>query len=408
MSYILHIDGDSFFVACHVALEPHLKGKPVITGAERGIASAMSREAKNIGITRGMPVFRIKAEFPEVIILSSDYKLYSIFSNRMYNIVRRYSSKVEPYSIDECFADLEGNQEEVERLGRKIKNDLETDLGMTFSVGIAATKSLAKVASSHRKPSGFTFMEVHMIENFLKEVPIGDVWGIGWRSAPRLRARGLLTAFDFISQTEATLQTYYSKPYQELWYELRGVRIHTVHTHFEIQKSIMKTETFTSPSSDKEYIFSELSKNVEQAMHKLREMGLYAGSMNFYLKTQEFRYIGSSIEFSETNRPEDIITKIRPLFEKIYKTKTRYRKTGVTLHKLSEYRRQSLFETKDPEGDVLYTALDRLAEKYGMAPVFLSSSLQAKEKKRVYPRTHLLSKPPGVRPLSIPLMGEVF
>src|SRR6185369_6203305 len=104
MSTILHIDGDYFFASCEISLNPSLRGKPVVTGQERGIATSMSPEAKALGVHRGMPVFKIRKEFPQVIITTSNYKNYGIFAQRMYDIVRRYSPLVEEYSIDECFA----------------------------------------------------------------------------------------------------------------------------------------------------------------------------------------------------------------------------------------------------------------------------------------------------------------
>src|SRR5688572_2309237 len=98
---ILHIDGDSFFVSCEQSLNPSLRGKPVVTGEEKGIASAMSPEAKKLGIHRGMPVFQIRKLYPETIILPGDYDAYALFAERMYTIVRRHAPLVEEYSIDE-------------------------------------------------------------------------------------------------------------------------------------------------------------------------------------------------------------------------------------------------------------------------------------------------------------------
>src|ERR1700743_1359130 len=105
---ILHIDGDAFFAACEVSRNPWLRGKPVVTGQERGIVSAATYEAKRLGIHRAMPIFRVKREFPQVIILPGDYELYGMYATRLYAIARRYARVVEEYGIDECFADLSG------------------------------------------------------------------------------------------------------------------------------------------------------------------------------------------------------------------------------------------------------------------------------------------------------------
>src|SRR5882757_3199255 len=105
---ILHIDGDSFFAACEVAKNPKLRGRPVITGRERGIVSACTYEAKARGVKRGVSLSEALKACPDAIVLPSDYETYSLFSNRVYEIVRRYTPAVEEYSIDECFADLTG------------------------------------------------------------------------------------------------------------------------------------------------------------------------------------------------------------------------------------------------------------------------------------------------------------
>src|SRR5215831_11278028 len=147
---IVHIDGDAFFAACEQSRRPKLQGRPVVTGKERGIASSMSYEAKARGVTRGMPLHDIRRLCPDCIIMPSDYETYSLFSVRMFDIVRRYTGDVEEYSIDECFADLTGLRRPLRmsyrQMVERIKSDLDTELGMTFSVGLAPTKVLAKVA----------------------------------------------------------------------------------------------------------------------------------------------------------------------------------------------------------------------------------------------------------------------
>jgi DNA polymerase-4 len=105
---ILHVDGDSFFVSCELTRRPDLRGRPVVTGEERGIATAVNPAAKKLGVVRGMRTREIRRSFPSVVILPSDYVMYAQYARRMYDIVGRYTDKVEEYSIDECFADLTG------------------------------------------------------------------------------------------------------------------------------------------------------------------------------------------------------------------------------------------------------------------------------------------------------------
>jgi DNA polymerase IV len=162
---IVHIDADAFFASCEQAVNPKLKGKPVVTGKERGIAAAVSYEAKARGVKRGMTIREIQALCPDAIHLPSDYETYSLFSQRMFAIVRRYTPDVEEYSIDECFCDLTGLRRPLrmsyETMAAHIKADLEHDLGLTFAVGLAPTKVVAKLASKWQKPAGLTVISGH-------------------------------------------------------------------------------------------------------------------------------------------------------------------------------------------------------------------------------------------------------
>src|SRR5712691_11040004 len=169
---VLHIDGDAFFASCEQARDPQLQGQPVITGKERGIAASMSYKAKARGVTRGMRLFEIKRLCPDAIILPSDYETYSLLSQRLFAIVRRYTPDVEEYGIDECFADLTGLRRVLRMnytdIARKIKHDLDTELGCTFAAGLAPNKVVAKIASKWQKPSGFTAIQARDLHLFLK------------------------------------------------------------------------------------------------------------------------------------------------------------------------------------------------------------------------------------------------
>jgi DNA polymerase IV len=139
----------------------------------------MSYEAKARGVTRGMRLSEIKKRCPDAIILPSDYETYSLLSQRLFAIVRRYTPEVEEYSIDECFADLTGLRRPLrlsyEQMAQQMKHDLDTELGCTFSVGLAPNKVVAKIASKWQKPSGFTAIPGRDIHLFLKAIPAGKV-----------------------------------------------------------------------------------------------------------------------------------------------------------------------------------------------------------------------------------------
>lgn len=180
---ILHIDADSFFVACEITRLPALKGKPVATGLERGIVSSLSYEAKALGVKRGMPFFQVKKICPDIVFLASDYEMYSLYSCRMLEIVRRFSPQVEEYSIDECFVDLSGLQRSLKmsylKIAGEIKECLDKELGFSFSLGLAPNKVLAKLASNWQKPSGLTEIRLADIKYYLDKTSVAKLWGIG-------------------------------------------------------------------------------------------------------------------------------------------------------------------------------------------------------------------------------------
>jgi DNA polymerase IV len=192
---IVHIDGDAFFASWEQARHPKLQGRPVVTGKERGFAASMSYKANALGVVRGMRLGDIRRVCPDAVILPSDYETYSLLSKRLFAIVRRYTPDLEEYSIDECFADLTGLRRPLrmsyERIARAIKHDLDTELGFTFSVGLAHTKVLAKIGSKWQKPSGFTAIPGREIHTFLEQLPVEKVWGIAPQTTAILAKHGI-------------------------------------------------------------------------------------------------------------------------------------------------------------------------------------------------------------------------
>lgn len=384
---ILHIDGDSFFASCEVAKDPRLRGKPVVTGKERGIVSACTYEAKRRGVKRGMALFEVRKVCPDAIILPSDYETYSLFSNRMYAIVRRYTPTVEEYSIDECFADLTGmrrvHHAPYGKIAGSIKRDLETELGMTFSIGVSATKVLAKVGSKWKKPDGLTLIPLTVAPKYLAKLDTEKIWGIGASTAAYLGKFGVRTALDLARREESWVKEKLAKPYFEIWRELNGEVVFELDCEGrETYQSIQKTKTFTPPSKAASFIFSQLSKNIENACIKARRWDLASPLIYFFLKTQEFKYHGCEIQLSHpTCIPQDIVRVVAEYFPKIYRKGVEYRATGITLAKLQDASTAQL----DLFGSVLrsegmkeiYEQVDRVSRRYGKHSVFLGSSLKA-------------------------------
>lgn len=421
---ILHIDGDSFFASCEMATHPELLGKCVVTGRERGIASSMSYPAKARGVKRGMTISEIKKVCPEAIILPSDYETYSLFSKRMFNIVRRYTSSVEEYSIDECFADLTGLRRPLnmsyEQMAENIKKELDNELGMTFSIGLAPNKVIGKVASKWKKPSGLTIIPGREIHVFLKDLPTEKIWGIGAQTSAFLLKKGIRTALEFANQKEEWVKENLSKPFYEIWRELRGEYVLPL-TYEEKHdyQSISKTKTFTPASNDPNFVFSQLSKNVENAFIKARRHNLAPKKFFFFLKTQEFSYKG--LEFKMQNSvssPQEVLVTIRENFNQVFSPRSKYRSSGIILMDLEDEnnKQYDLFglSTKIEKMRKIMGAIDELDQKFGKHTVFLGSSLTAMnnhshlgergdEAKRI---TNLFKDETKRQRIGIPMLGD--
>lgn len=414
MKKILHVDGDSFFASCEIAINPSLRGKPVVTGKERGIVSSMTYDAKAMGVTRGMPIFQLKKLFPSVIVVSSDYKLYSLFSQRMIHIVKRYSDEVHDYSIDECFADLtsyiEHRREKDEEIVARIKSDLQNELGMTFSLGLAPTKVLAKVASKTKKPNGLTIIREKDIKGFLKEVAIQKIWGIGRETSALLFKQGIRTALDFINYQDDVVRALVSKPYYEIYLELKGISVLSCVEDNEASKSISRTRTFSPPSNKKDILYSELSQNVEEACAAIRREGSTTRAFSFFIKTQEFSY--RRLDFllpKRTWSPMYILEIIKDNLDRIYSPKVLYRATGVTLMSLKKEggKTEDLFGLyeKVNKVDELYKTVDRILSRFGSQSIFLGSSHIALEGRDIKQKER--ERKSFIHELAIPYLGEV-
>lgn len=422
---IVHVDGDSFFAAVEVAKDPRLRGKPVITGKERGIVSACTYEAKARGVKRGVKLSDALKACPDAIILPSDYETYSLYSERMQRIVRRYTPMVEEYSIDECFADITGmrrvNRMNYRDMAHSIKRELEVELGITFSLGLSATKVLAKVGSKWKKPDGFTPIPLGDAEKFLAKTPVGDVWGIGPNTAAYLNKFGIHSALDFAKQDEPWVRARVAKPIVEIWQELNGNAVYELTTEKKTSyQSISKTKTFTPPSRDEKFIFSQLSKNVENACIKARRWDLASPCIFFFLKTQDFKYHGFEVKLPyPTNVPQDVLREVRRFFPEVFEKGKLYRASGITLTQLqpADSVQLDLFgRVQESEGmKMIFESVDGISERYGKHAVFLGSSFQAMkfgahlgERGDTPERTKQLFKgETSRRRLNIPMLGEV-
>jgi len=350
---ILHLDADAFFASVMQVIHPRLKGKPVVVGKERGIVTACSYEAKKLGIERGLRIDEIKKLFPQVIIVESDYAAYSLFSQKIFSILRRFTPVVEEYSIDEGFADIKGLRRPLrmsyEKIGETIKKEIEASLGLTVSIGISLNKSLAKLASSFNKPAGLTIVDGLMIEKFLAKIPIEKVWGIGENTASFLQKLGIKTAFDFAKKNESFIKKYLSKPFFEIWQELRGKKIYEINPYPKNSfQSITRSATFYPPTNNFDLLFSRLLDHVEEAFFMARKLRYRVGEIEIFLKTQNFSFRRKKIKISpKVAYPFLIHQQIKQELKTIFNPKEIYRATGCSLFDFEDDHlcQQSLFSS---------------------------------------------------------------
>ncbi|MCE5211500.1 MAG: DNA polymerase IV [Deltaproteobacteria bacterium] len=381
---IVHVDGDAFFTSCEEAIHPELRGKPLITGGERGIVACASYPAKKLGIKRGVPLHEARKICPRLIILPSDYETYSLFSRRMFDIMRRFTPDVEEYSIDEAFADITGMRRALrssyEEIVLKMKTEIERELGITVSAGLSITKVLAKVASKHQKPSGLTIIKGREIAEYLHDLPVEKVWGIGNATTHYLAKMGIRYALEFAQLPEKKVKEKFTKPGVEIWQELRGISVYPVTAEEKSSyASISKTKTFAPATSNAGYLFAHLMRNLESACIKARRYSLAPDRIVVFLKKNDFSTVGSEVKLSHPcNCPMEFSGIIRELFDGCYSPKDVYRATGVVLLELEpdEQVQYSLFDNPLQAEKIkeLYNVADELGRKFGKHTLHLGCS----------------------------------
>lgn len=320
---ILHIDADAFFASVEQSLHPELRGRPVVTGAEREIVAAASYEAKAKGVRRGVPLHEVKKLCPDCVILPSDYETYSIFSKRMFSMIREFTPLVEEYSIDEAFCDLTGlrrlHHGPYELIARKLQWEIHRELGITVSVGVSLSKSLAKLCSKFRKPNGCTAVPGRYVHLLLERTPLEKVWGFGPNSVALLQKCGLRNALDFVNKPEGFAERLMGKVGRELWGELRGEYVYQVDPISKRSyQSICKSKTFLPPSNDPDYLLAQLLRNLESACIKARRYNLVADKLTVSLRRNDFSHVGLGARLSRpTVATLELAGVVRELFNKI-------------------------------------------------------------------------------------------
>lgn len=387
---ILHIDADAFFASVEQALDPSLKGKPVVTGKERGIIACANYLAKAHGVKRGIPLFKAKKICPGLVILPNDYETYGLFSRRMFDIMRKYTPMVEEYSVDEAFLDITGTRRlfraSYEEIAVRVQKEIQDELGITVSVGLSPSKSLAKICSKFRKPEGFTAVPGRYIHVLLQRTPLERVWGFGTNTVNLLHKYRLKTAYDFVLRSELWVRKLLHSPGHDIWNELRGKAVMKVAMEERAPKfTIMKSKTFTPPSTDSNFVFAKLMRNVESAFIKARRHKIRARMMGIVLRHQDFHHSGLEAKLNRpTSSPIEAMPLIRKLYDSIFTEGSEYRSTMVVLGGIESdmVEQYDLFEDSLRIQGIreVTGAIDTINKRYGKHTVSSGTSLYLDQK----------------------------
>ena len=392
---IVHVDCDAFFTSCESARDPSLKGKPIVTGQERGIVSCPSYEAKACGVKRAMRLGEARRACPGVIIMPSDYELYSIYSQRIFAILRRFTPDVEEYSIDEAFCDITGMRRlyrsSYADIARRIKEDIRKELDLTVSVGVSLSKTLAKICSKHNKPDGFLAVPGNELHLFLSEVPLDRVCGFGPNTVALLQKYNMRSVLDYVRRPVDFAQRLLGKTGVELWQELRGIAVYPVSTEDKHKYlTISKTKTFSPASSNRDFVKAQLMRNLESAFIKLRRHGLSCRNIAVYLRLSDFSATGLEGRINRhSSSTLDFTAACSRLFEDVFDPRSVYRSTGVILSDIVDEGKDSADLFDDPvrveQVRNLATAVDEINNMHGKHTIHIAAS-HAVADKPAHPR----------------------
>ena len=258
---------------------------------------------------------------------------------------------------------------------------MQQELGFTVSVGLSASKTLAKIASKEKKPDGFFVLRASELHLFLPRVALERVCGFGPNTVALLEKQGIRNIWDYVMRPEAWAKGLLGKIGVELWHELRGESVYPVVTQEkEDYASISKTKTFTPPSSEKDFVKAQLVRNLESAFIKMRRYKLRAKKVCIFLRDQEFHSSGIEGAFDRSTASTlDAVSIVGDLFERIFSPGTAYRLTGIVLSKMEADRtvQYDLFDDvpKIESLKKIDRVLDGVNELYGKHALHLGTSL---------------------------------
>lgn len=382
-------DCNNFFASCERVFRPDLNGKPVIVLSNNdGCAVARSNEAKALGIKMGDPYFKIRhiVERYGVAVFSSNFALYGDMSHRVQELLHGFAPSVEQYSIDEAFLDLRGMHiDDPDAFAKSISATCRRCTGIPVSVGIAPSKTLAKIASKlckqYPKLRGGCYMHRPQdIEKVLRKFPVADVWGIGRKSVKKLEAMNIRTAWDYAMLPENAVRKQFALPGWRTWTELRGTPCIEFEDMIEPKQSICVSRSFAKEITDPELLSEQVANFAESAVQKLRYQQSMALEMAVFAFTNRFKEnspqtFGSRLVVfpDATDDHRAIVSAAVKAARELWGAGYGYKKAGVVITKLIQACDHVGSIFADPESDSrdarLSESIDAINRTYGRGAI---------------------------------------
>ena len=396
------IDCNSFFASVEKAFHPGLEGKPVcVLSSNDGNIVALTPEAKALGIRRGDPLFKVKdrIEANNVAVFSGNIMLYAAMSRRVTNIIRQSVDVVENYSIDESFCNLAGYEKlyDIEEYMRSVREKIKLWTDIPVSIGVAPTRTLAKVGSKFAKQYR-GYRGVCLIDSdekrrrALQLFDLSDVWGVGRRSFEKLQSYGIKTPLQFADMDERWVRRHFSKPGVQTWRELNGISC--IDTAEVLQRqSITTSRSFGEMISDKEQLKASIASFTSSCANTLRSQNSLAGTISVFALSNRFREdleqysnMGTMELPVPTADTLELTDAAMKLVDQIFKPGIMYKKSGVILGKIvSGGVQQILFDpvANRDERQQLSMTMDNLNHRFGLKTIRLAVEGEKDEKWKV-------------------------
>jgi DNA polymerase-4 len=368
---MLHVDIDAFYASVEVLKDPSLRGKPVIVGGTgpRGVVASASYEARRFGVHSAMPGVRARRLCPDGVFLQADFEAYRTHSNRFREVLLSHTPLVEAISLDEAFLDIGGATRlfgPPATIAAKIRADVEREVGVTCSVGVAPTKFIAKLASDLCKPNGMLVVHAEGVSAFLEPLPIRRLWGVGEKTAEVLGRLAIRTIGDLRRTPETILERLIGEAAAHHLSELaHGVDERDV-VPYEAPKSVSHEETFERDLDDDVEILRELLLLSGKVASRLRADGYRARTLTLKARLANFTTLTRSRTLPDpTDVGADVYQVVAELYRGLPGERRRYRLLGVQASGLLAAGAEQLALLRGERWGDVERAVDRIERRFG-------------------------------------------